>query len=112
MGRAARHLEGRVILYADNITFSMKNAIKEINRRRKIQEKYNKKHKITPRQILKEIRDWPFTSKGKEISSEFWLVQDKKLLEKEMKEAAKNLDFERAAEIRDLIKKLKTQSEK
>ena len=112
MGRAARHLEGRVILYADNITFSMKNAIKEINRRRKIQEKYNKKHKITPRQILKEIRDWPFTSKGKEISSEFWLVQDKKLLEKEMKEAAKNLDFERAAEIRDLIKKLKAQSEK
>jgi len=107
MGRAARHIEGRVILYADKITFSMKKAIDEISRRRKIQERYNKKHKITPRQISKEIRDWPFASKEKEVASEFWAIHDKKLLEKEMREAAKNLDFERAAEIRDLIKKLK-----
>jgi excinuclease ABC subunit B len=107
MGRAARHLEGRVILYADKITFSMKKATDEVNRRRKIQENYNKKHEITPRQISKEIRDWPFLSKEKEVLSEFWAIQDKKLLEKEMKTAARNLDFERAAEIRDLIKKLK-----
>ena len=84
----------------------------KLTRRRKIQEKYNKKHKITPRQISKEIRDWPFALKEKEVSSEFWAIRDDKLLEKEMKEAAKNLDFERAAEISDLIKKLKAQSEK
>ena len=106
MGRAARHLEGHVILYADKITFSMKRAIQEVLRRRKIQEKYNKKHKIIPKPIVKEIREWPFASKEKEIFSEFWAIRDKKLLEKEMKTAAKNLDFERAAEIRDLIKKI------
>ena len=107
MGRAARHLEGHVILYADKITKSMANAINEVRRRRKIQMEFNKKHNITPKPIIKEIRDWPFTRK-KEIASEFWIIRDKKLLEKEMKIAAKNLDFERAAEIRDLIKKLKT----
>ncbi len=107
MGRAARHTEGHVILYADKITKSMACAIKEIKRRRKIQEEYNKEHKIRPKTIIKEIRDWPFAIKKKEISSEFWMIQDKKFLEKEMKEAAKNLDFERAAEIRDLIKNLK-----
>ena len=105
MGRAARHIEGQVILYADTITFSMKKAIEEVSRRRKIQEKYNKKHRTTPQPIIKEIRDWPFTLREKEITSEFGFVQDLKLLEKEMKIAAKNLDFERAAEIRDLIKK-------
>ncbi len=107
MGRAARHLEGHVILYADKITGSMERAINEIERRRKIQTEYNKKHKITPRPIVKEIREWPFALKEKEIFSEFWAIRDKKLLEKEMKEAARNLDFERAAEIRDLIKKLR-----
>jgi len=107
MGRTARHIEGRVILYADKITASMAEAIKEIKRRRKIQSDYNKKHKIKPKPIIKEIRDWPFVSKEKELSSEFWLIKDKKLLEKEMNEAARQLDFERAAEIRDLIKKLK-----
>ena len=105
MGRAARHLEGRIILYADKITKSMKTAIKEINRRRKIQEEYNKKHKIIPKPIIKEIREWGF-GKKEDIISELWLVQDKKLLEREMKKAAQNLDFERAAEIRDLIKKI------
>lgn len=107
MGRAARHPKGHVILYADKITGSMKRAIKEIERRRKIQADYNKKHKITPRPIVKPIRDWPFSVKEKKVLSEFWMIRDKKLLEKEMREAAKNLDFERAAEIRDLIKKLK-----
>jgi excinuclease ABC subunit B len=105
MGRAARHPNGRIILYADKETFSMKEAIKEINRRRKIQEDYNKKNKITPQAIIKDIRDWGF-SKKEDIAEEFWAVHDRKLLEKEMKEAARNLDFERAAEIRDLIAKL------
>jgi excinuclease ABC subunit B len=104
MGRAARHINGRVILYADKTTFSMKSAINEINRRRKIQEDYNKKNNITPKTIVTDIRDWGF-SKKEDIAEEFWAVHDKKLLEKEMKIAAKNLDFERAAEIRDLINK-------
>ncbi len=107
MGRAARHLQGHVIMYADKKTLSMEKAIKEVLRRRNIQEKYNKKHKITPKAISKEIREWPFAPKEKEVGIEFWAIQDKKLLEKEMKVAAKNLNFERAAEIRDLIKKIK-----
>ncbi len=107
MGRAARHPEGHIILYADKTTESIKAAIKEVERRKKIQEDYNKKHKITPKPIIKEIREWIFAKKENQVASEFWMIQDKKLLEKEMREAAKNLDFERAAEIRDLIKKLK-----
>ncbi len=111
MGRAARHINGRVILYADKITLSMKSAIDEINRRRKIQEDYNKKNKITPKTIITDIRDWGFSNpstrsarSGQEsVAEEFFVVHDKNLLEKEMKIAAKNLDFERAAEIRDLI---------
>jgi len=107
MGRAARHISGRVILYADKVTASMKSAISEIERRRKIQEAYNKENNITPKTIITDIRDWGF-SKKEDIDSEFWAVHDKKILEKEMKIAAKNLDFERAAEIRDLIKKTET----
>jgi excinuclease ABC subunit B len=107
MGRAARHLQGRVILYADKMTISMKSAIDEINRRRKIQEAYNKKHNITPTAIIKDIRDWGF-SKQEDVFEEFGVVHDKELLEKEMKIAAKNLDFERAAEIRDLLEKINT----
>ncbi len=106
MGRAARHIQGRIILYADKTTVSMNLAIGEINRRRKIQEAYNKKHGLKPRAIIKDIRDWGF-SKPEDVSMEFDLVQDKKLLEKEMKIAAKNMDFERAAELRDLLKKIK-----
>ena len=104
MGRAARHLHGRVILYADKTTFSMQEAINEINRRRKIQEDYNKKNTITPKTIITGIREWGF-SKKQDVDLEFWMVNDKKLLEKEMKIAAKNLDFERASELRDLIDK-------
>jgi len=111
MGRAARHIEGRVIMYADKKTSSIKRAVAEIKRRRNIQEKYNKEHKITPQQIIKAIKDWPFLPKKDEISAEFWLVHDKNLLEKEMNIAAKNLDFERAAKIRDLIKKIKSESD-
>jgi len=105
MGRAARHQKGHVILYADEITKSMKAAILEIKRRRKIQKKYNLIHNITPSQILKPIRKWPFSKE--EIKQEFGIIKDIKILEKEMKEAAKNLDFERAAQIRDLIEKIK-----
>lgn len=111
MGRAARHPQGHVILYADKTTKSMQSAIKEATRRRKIQADYNKKYKIVPKPIIKEIRDWPFAKKEK-ILSEFGIIRDIKLLEKEMKLAAKNLDFERAAEIRDLIKKLKNGKKK
>jgi len=108
MGRAARHQDGQVILYADKITKSMKKAIQEVLRRRKIQEKYNKLHNIVPQPIIKGIREWPFSAREKEITSEFWVIQDAKLLEKEMREAAKNLDFERAAGIRDLILQLRS----
>ena len=98
-------------MYADKKTSSIKRATVEIIRRRNIQERYNKEHGITPQQIMKAIKDWPFLSKlskKKEISAEFWLVHDKNLIEKEMKIAAKNLDFERAAELRDLLKNLKS----
>lgn len=117
MGRAARHLDGRVILYADKTTFSMKSAINEINRRRKIQMAYNKKNNITPKTIISGIRDWGFSkplgypSEQESIAEEFFAIHDLKLLEKEMKIAAKNLDFERAAEIRDLIKKTKNKKQ-
>lgn len=107
MGRASRHQEGRVILYADKTTFSMKNALKEVERRRAIQEKYNKEHNITPSPIVKKIREWNLQQKEKEIAAEFSGLDDPKLLKKEMRTAAKNLDFERAAEIRDLLKERK-----
>ncbi|MCX6790863.1 MAG: excinuclease ABC subunit UvrB [Candidatus Gribaldobacteria bacterium] len=107
MGRAARHINGRVILYADKLTGSMQSAIKEVTRRRKIQEKYNQQHNITPQAISKEIKSWQFASQEKQIMAEFGAINDVKILESEMKQAATNLDFERAAEIRDLIKKIK-----
>ena len=106
MGRAARHPEGQVIMYADQITGSMEKAVREISRRRKIQKEYNRMHKITPRPIVKGIRKWPFGAKKKEMIPEFGVIRDIRILEKEMKTAAKNLDFERAAQLRDLIKEL------
>ena len=106
MGRAARHPQGCAILYADKLTKSMKAAILEVKRRRKVQENYNRVHKIIPGPIVKPIRDWPFTKT--KVREEFLMLKDIKLLEVEMKEAAKNLDFERAAEIRDLIKEERT----
>ena len=107
MGRAARHQEGRAILYADKVTLSMKNAMGEVDRRRAIQEKYNKEHNITPSPIVKEILDLELEQKEKEVAQEFAGLDDPKLLLKEMHTAAKNLDFERAAEIRDLLKSKK-----
>ncbi|MBR5990394.1 MAG: UvrB/UvrC motif-containing protein, partial [Bacilli bacterium] len=110
-GRAARNAHGKVIMYADTITRSMKECIDETNRRRSIQKAYNDEYGIVPTTIIKEIRP-PLTNNDRD-EEEFSKMSGKmsrseiekrlKLLEKEMKEAAKNYDFERAAEIRDII---------
>jgi excinuclease ABC subunit B len=116
-GRAARNVNGEVILYADTITRSMKKALEETERRRKIQSLYNKKMKITPETVKSEIKDilssiyesdyFTVPVVAEEIT-EYELSEDTiKKLQAEMKEAAKKLDFERAAQIRDRIKKLK-----
>jgi len=111
IGRAARHLDGKVILYGDVITDSMKRAIDETNRRRKIQAEYNKKHKITPTQIVKAIRK-TLSEEVKETADEPSFVTEgpkKKLrdsLVHEMRKAAKSMNFELAARIRDRIRKL------
>jgi excinuclease ABC subunit B len=107
MGRAARHPEGRALLYADKETLSMKNARLEVERRRKIQEDYNKKHGITPSGITKRIREWGLSQKEQTVAAEFAGLNDIALLEQEMKLAARELDFERAAQLRDLIKERK-----
>ena len=117
IGRAARNVNGRVIMYADKITDSMQNALDETNRRRKIQQEYNEEHGVTPRTISKEIRDAIRGKETKEMATKYMqkkLKNDKKAkdtlisqLEKEMKEAARILDFERAAELRDMISELK-----
>jgi len=112
MGRASRNIAGRVILYADRITGSMKGALNEIERRRKIQINYNKKHNIKPGAIIKEIKDWQIKSKEKQVEAEFETIFDVKILEQEMKMAADSLDFERAVQLRDLINKLKSKNEK
>ncbi len=108
-GRAARHIEGKVIMYADTKTGSMKAAINETNRRRKVQEKYNKEHGIEPQKIEKEIRD-SILSDVKAMDEidipEGPLKKIIQSLEREMKKAAKNMDFERAAQLRDRIKKI------
>jgi len=120
IGRAARNVNGKVILYADRITKSMKKAIEETERRRRIQEEYNKKHGITPQtvkrnldsSILEDAGLLPFhklkKKKGERIPrTEEELLEEIARLEREMKEAAKNWEFERAAELRDRIKELR-----
>ncbi len=109
IGRCARNDHGHVIMYADKYTDSMKAAIEETNERRKIQEKYNKEHNIIPKTINKEIRDLISNVEEevlapKEINDTINI--DK--LEEEMHEAAKNLDFERAMELRDILFELKS----
>ena len=116
MGRAARHVDGRVIMYADVITGSMKRAITEVERRRVIQEAYNKKHHITPKTIEKAVREGelrfrpeaePLAGKDfREASKEEFrnLIED---LESQMMLAADNLEFEKAAALRDHLKILK-----
>ncbi len=113
IGRAARNANGRVIMYADELTDSMERAIYETNRRRKIQEDYNKKHNITPQSIKKDIRESiqaTFKEEQEEILSnknEESLEETIERLTKEMMESARKYDFERAAALRDLIKNLK-----
>ncbi len=108
IGRGARNAEGRVIMYADNMTDSMKGAIEETARRRKIQEEYNKKHNITPKTIIKPIPDLiEITGKSKEELKLEGSIKDQiRYLEEEMLRLAKNLEFEKAAKIRDTLKTL------
>ncbi|OGY26184.1 MAG: excinuclease ABC subunit B, partial [Candidatus Woykebacteria bacterium RBG_16_44_10] len=121
VGRAARHVEGKVIMYAEAVTGSMKIAIDETNRRRKIQTDYNEKHSITPETIQKTIRD--IGQRLKELQPEADTVQELDLskvpkdqvkqlirdLTAEMTVAAKQMDFERAAILRDQMLELKNQ---
>ncbi len=115
IGRAARNAEGQVIMYADSVTDSMERAIRETNRRREIQMKYNEEHGIVPKTIIKEIRDVidiaPSDGNTPEKKKKKLDAQDKeKMIAKYtamMKEAAKVLDFEQAAYFRDKIKELK-----
>ncbi|PEL45290.1 excinuclease ABC subunit B [Bacillus wiedmannii] len=120
IGRAARNENGRVIMYADRITRSMGIAIEETQRRRTIQEAYNKEHGITPKTIQKGVRDVIRATTAAEEPETYEAVPAKKMtkkerektiakMEAEMKEAAKALDFERAAELRDLLLELKAE---
>ncbi|WP_163247473.1 excinuclease ABC subunit B [Bacillus tropicus] len=120
IGRAARNENGRVIMYADRITRSMGIAIEETQRRRSIQEAYNKEHGITPKTIQKGVRDVIRATTAAEEPETYEATPAKKMtkkerektiakMEAEMKEAAKALDFERAAELRDLLLELKAE---
>ena len=113
IGRAARNVDGRVIMYASKITDSMQKAINETNRRRAIQEQYNKDHNIIPQTIIKEIRE-PLKIKDKSINldkNNKMTRSEKELyikeVEKQMRKAAKELDFEKAANLRDILFELK-----
>ncbi|EJQ44978.1 excinuclease ABC subunit B [Bacillus hominis] len=120
IGRAARNENGRVIMYADRITRSMGIAIEETQRRRQLQEAYNKEHGITPKTIQKGVRDVIRATTAAEDTETYETAPAKKMtkkerentiakMEAEMKEAAKALDFERAAELRDLLLELKAE---
>ena len=110
IGRAARNANGRVIMYADKITGSMRRAMDETSRRRKKQDEYNKAHGITPTTIIKEIRaPIEITVKGSSPDGKLNKAEKKQLIEKlqkQMKQAAKELDFETAAALRDKIRSL------
>jgi excinuclease ABC subunit B len=122
VGRAARNVEGMAILYADSVTASMKAALDETNRRRAIQETYNREHAITPESIRKNIgellssvyeADYAGVPEVAEAPEERYrsledLNKEIKVLEKEMRDAAKALEFERAAQIRDRLKGLRS----
>ena len=116
IGRAARNTDGKVIMYADELTESMEKAISETNRRRKIQMEYNKEHNITPQTIKKSIRDTIKASYVEDIQEEYKLdknadMQDiiNKLTDEMLKYAA-DMEFEKAAEVRDKIKELENLS--
>ena len=112
IGRAARNQNGKVIMYADTVSDAMKIAISETNRRRAIQEKYNKEHNIIPKTVVKDIKE-AITNEVEEEKIEKKKYSKRELndmihkLEIEMKEAASRLDFERATELRDVIFELK-----
>lgn len=117
IGRASRNAEGRVILYADNITGSIERAVNETNRRRKLQMEFNEKHGIIPQTIKKALQRELVEVDETAIPEALLLAEDKSEkevadmiidLEAEMHLAAKNLEFERAAELRDMIKELRT----
>lgn len=123
IGRAARNVDGHVIMYADNMTESMRVAIEETNRRRLMQQKYNEEHGITPQSIKKSVRD--LISISREIAKEEVRFEkdpesmDREELEKliadvqkKMKKAAAELNFEAAAELRDKMVELKKTLEK
>ncbi len=117
IGRAARNVNGKAILYADRITESMKKAIEETNRRRQIQERYNREHGITPKSVVKPVKELLAIEEldyvklpvklPKDISSEEDLIERISKLEKEMWECAKRWEFEKAAKLRDEIKQLR-----
>ena len=115
IGRAARNTDGTVIMYGDELTDSMEKAIKETNRRRAIQEQYNKEHNITPQTIKKDIRDTISAIKLEDISVEYKLEKTEDIQEviskltDEMLKYAANMEFEKAAEIRDKINELELQ---
>ncbi|MCX7990083.1 MAG: excinuclease ABC subunit UvrB [Aquificaceae bacterium] len=117
IGRAARNLKGKAILYADKITEAMKKAIEETNRRRQVQERYNREHGITPKSIVKPVKELLAIEEldyvklplklPKGVSSEEDLIERINRLEKEMWECAKRWEFEKAAKLRDEIKQLR-----
>ena len=114
IGRAARNAKGRVIMYADTISDSMNEAITETERRRTIQEEYNRVHNIVPKTIIKEIPEVVSNEIEVKPKKEKKLTKEEKLsmvedLTKEMKEAAGNLDFERAMQLRDIIFELESE---
>ena len=112
IGRAARNTDGKVIMYADELTDSMEKAIHETNRRREIQAKYNEEHGIVPQTIQKSIRDTIKASIVEEAQAEYKLDKDvdiQQIIDKmtdEMLKYASNMEFEKAAELRDKIKEL------
>ena len=112
IGRAARNTDGTVIMYADELTESMEKAITETNRRRKIQQEYNKEHNITPKTINKSVRDTISITKQEDIGVEYKMESKEDIKETiskltdEMLKHAANMEFEQAAELRDKIKEL------
>ena len=114
IGRAARNTDGTVIMYADELTESMEKAISETNRRRKIQEEYNKKNNIKPKTIKKSVRDIIKSTIIEDISTEYKIDKDEDIkdiiskLTDEMLKHDANMELEKAAELRDKIKELES----
>ncbi len=112
IGRAARNTEGKVIMYADELTESMEKAISETNRRRKIQAEYNEKHGIVPKTIQKSVREAIKASIIEEAGAKYNISKDESIediigkLTDEMLKYATEMEFEKAAELRDKIKEL------